>query len=100
MLHIRPFIRPTIEYAVRQKYTIAAMLFNLYSVLIAGVSFWYSLGRKLVEDHTTKSQLLQPCLTEPNDAVVYALSRDGLEVASSFVYVARGWGLTVSPRIR
>ena len=46
-------------------------------------------------------EIIQPslncCNLEPNDAVVYALSRDGLEeVASSFVYMARGWGLTVS----
>ena len=44
--------------------------------------------------------MLPSCVTESkfaDDAVLYASPRDGLEaVASSFVCVARGWGLTVS----
>ena len=51
-------------------------------------------------DRSAKSWLLPSCVTESkfaDDAALYDSYRDGLEaVASSFVCVARGWGLTVS----
>ena len=96
--------------SVRQGCTIAPVLFNLYfcavfedwrqQCSVAGVSFRYLHGRKLVGDRSAKSRLLPSYVTESkfaDDAALYASSRDGLEaVASSFVCVARGWGLTVS----
>ena len=66
----------------------------------AGVTFCYCHGCKLVGDRTPKSRLLRSCVTESkfaDDAALYASSREGFEtVASSFVAVARLWGLTVS----
>ena len=62
--------------------------------------FRYSHGRRLVEDRTAKSHLELSCITESkfaDDAALYASTHEGFEeVASSFVRVARGWGLTVS----
>jgi len=95
---------------VRQGCTIAPVLFNLYFCAVfedwrqqcslAGVSFRYSHGRKLVGDRTAKSHLQTSCVTESkfaDDAALYASTRDNFEaVASSFVRVASGWGLTVS----
>ena len=95
---------------VRQGCTIAPVLFNLYFCAIfedwrrqcslAAVCFRYSHGRKLVGDRTAKSHLELSCITESrfaDDAALYASTREGFEeVASSFVCVARGWGLTVS----
>ena len=95
---------------VRQGCTIAPVFFNLYFCAVfedwqrlcpvVGVSFRYSYGCKLMGDRSAKSWLLQSCVTESkfaDDAALYASSHDGLEaVASSFVCVARGWGLTVS----
>ena len=92
---------------VRQWYTIAHMLYFCAvfedwwrQCPVAGVSFRYSHGRKLVGDHSVKSRLLPYCVTESkfaDDAVLYASSHDGLEaVPSSFVSVVRGWGLTIS----
>ena len=54
----------------------------------------------MVGDPISKSHLLLSNASEsmfPDDAALYALSREDFEaVASSFVAVAKGWGLTVS----
>ena len=95
---------------VRQGCTIAPVLFNLYFCAVfedwrrqcslAGMCFRYSHGRRLVGNRTAKSCLELSCITESqfaDDAALYASTREGFEeVASSFVRMARGWGLTVS----
>ena len=62
--------------------------------------FQYHHGRKLVGDRTSKSCLLLSNVSESmfaDNAALYASSREGFEaVASSFIVVAKGWGLTVS----
>ena len=86
---------------VRQGYTIAPVLFNLYLCAMvydwrkqcpqAGVTFCYCHG-----DHTPKLWLLRSCVTESkfaDDATLYASSCEGFEtVASSFVAVRGLWG--------
>ena len=95
---------------LQQGCTIAPVLFNLYFCAVfedwrqqcslADASFWYSHGRRLVGDCTAKSRLELSCITESkfaDDAALYASMLESFEeVASSFVCVAKEWGLTVS----
>ena len=86
----------TVRNRVRQECTIAPVLFNLYFCAMvadwrkqcpqADVTFCYCHGRKLVGDHTPKSQLLISCVMESkfaDDAALYATSREGMVVDTS-----------------
>ena len=64
------------------------------------MSFRYHHGHKLVGDRTSESCLLLSYVSESmfaDDAALYASSREGFEaVASSFIAVAKRWGLILS----
>ena len=95
---------------MRQGCTIAPVLFSLYFSAVfadwryqyplAGVSFWYHHGCKLVGNRTSKLCLLLSNVSESmfaDDTALYASSCEGFEaVASSFIAVAKGWGLKVN----
>ena len=95
---------------LRQGYTLAPTLFNIYFGAVvadecnrssgAGVSVLYKHGRKLVGDCTAKSRLSEMRVTESQFAVnvaLYVISRDSFEsAAAEFVKMVSEWGLTVS----